>query len=113
MVIVDFISVDFTSTNCIPHFGHLPGLSEITSGCILQVYFTVDAIILVVSITAVLVVSIVVIILVVSVVTFAVVSAAGTVAGVLPEQAVNVVTKIATAEIMITLFICFGFMIKN
>src|SRR5947207_2247225 len=28
-----------TGTSGIPHFGHSPGLSEITSGCIRQVYF--------------------------------------------------------------------------
>src|SRR6266536_837084 len=28
----------FTSTNSIPHFGHLPGWSCTTSGCITQVY---------------------------------------------------------------------------
>jgi len=34
--LVDYVSYFFT-TNAIPHFGHLPGLSEVTSGCIEQV----------------------------------------------------------------------------
>ncbi len=29
---------DFFSTSSIPHFGHFPGLSLITSGCMVQVY---------------------------------------------------------------------------
>jgi hypothetical protein len=27
----------FFTTKSIPHFGHLPGLSDVTSGCIVQV----------------------------------------------------------------------------
>jgi len=30
---------DFIGTSFMPHFGHLPGLSRTTSGCITQVYF--------------------------------------------------------------------------
>jgi len=38
------MDVFVTGTISIPHLGHLPAVSLITSGCILQVYFT-DAII--------------------------------------------------------------------
>jgi len=38
MILYIFIAVvDFFSTNFIPHFGQLPGLSLITSGCMVQV----------------------------------------------------------------------------
>jgi hypothetical protein len=31
-------SIHFFITSFMPHLGHLPGLSEITSGCITQAY---------------------------------------------------------------------------
>src|SRR5882762_4452960 len=34
------IRLSFTGTISIPHFGQFPGVSLITSGCIVQVYFT-------------------------------------------------------------------------
>ena len=39
MPCVSFFRASLFGTNSIPHLGHLPGLSETTSGCITQVYF--------------------------------------------------------------------------
>ncbi len=35
---IKFVIFYFLATKSIPHFGHFPGFSEMTSGCMVQVY---------------------------------------------------------------------------
>ena len=42
LVIVRVLVFLFFKTSVMPHFGHLPGLSCITSGCMTQVYLLAD-----------------------------------------------------------------------
>jgi hypothetical protein len=96
--ILSFIAAGFIGTIVIPHLGHFPGVSEITSGCIGQVYFT-DAIVL----------SDAIVLFIVSMADFiAVESTTGAVDEEPPLHAVNVVAAIAEV-IKIAFFIVFIF----